>query len=59
MKTITLDDEYAYPLHMTGQATTLPVEPEDEVIKRLHEIVKEVTGIDIQRPEKPRIGFLP
>ena len=59
MKPITLDDEYTYPMHMTGQATTLPVGQEDDVIKRLHEIVKEVTGIEIHRPEKPRIGFLP
>lgn len=59
MKPITLDDQYTYPMHMTGQATTLPVEQEDDVINRLHEVVKEITGIEVVKAEKPRIGFLP
>lgn len=56
---ITLDDEYSYPLHVTGTASTLPAEAQDEVIAQLHAIVKEVTGQAVEVPEKPRMGFLP
>lgn len=56
---ITLDDEYSYPLHMQGTASALPPEPPDEVIAKLHAIVKEVTGRAAEVPEKPRMGFLP
>lgn len=56
---IRFDDEYAYPLHMTGCATTLPEEPQDDVIAQLHAVVKEVTGRDVEQPPKPRMGFLP
>lgn len=59
MKTITLDDEFSYPLHQSGSISTLPSEPEDDTIARLHEVVKEVTGIAVQKQDRPRIGFLP
>jgi hypothetical protein len=59
MKTITLDDEYSYTLHQSGSISTLPVEPEDDTIARLHEVIKEVTGVAVQKQERPRIGFLP
>lgn len=53
------DLEYSYPLHMTGSASTLPESDGEDVIARLHEAVKDATGIEIHRPQKPRIGFLP
>lgn len=56
---ITLDDEYSYPLHSTGSASTLPPEQEDDTIARLHAVVKEVTGREVEQPARPRIGFLP
>jgi len=56
---ITLDDEYSYPLHNSGSVSTLPVPQEDDVIARLHQAVKDVTGKDVVQPEKPRMGFLP
>ncbi len=56
---ITLDDEYSYPLHVTGTASTLPPEAESEAIALLHAAVKEVTGRDVEPPQKPRMGFLP
>lgn len=56
---IVLEDEYSYPLHATGAASTLPPEPEDDTIARLHAAVKEVTGRDVEPPAKPRMGFLP
>jgi len=59
MMPITADDEYNYPLHMTGTATTLPAEPQDDVVQRLHAVVMEVTGKAVPQQEKPRIGFLP
>jgi hypothetical protein len=54
-------DDYAesYPVHSTGTASTLPAEQEDEVVRLLREVVKEVTGRDVEQPAKPRIGFLP
>ena len=39
MKTITLDDEYSYPLHTSGSISTLPMEPVDDTIDRLHAVV--------------------
>lgn len=59
MKLITMDSEYSYPLHVTGMASTLPAKPEDEVIRQLHQAVKDVTGKDVEKPVKQRIGFLP
>lgn len=56
---ITLNDDYCYPLHMQGHASTLPPEPENEAIAALHAAVKEVTGKDVEQPPRPRMGFLP
>jgi len=59
MKPITLDDEYSYTLHMTGTASTLGPEAEDEIVKRLHAVVEEVTGKPVDKPIKRSIGFMP
>lgn len=60
MKTPSADqDDYSYPLHLQGSASTLPAPVEDDVIARLHAVVKEVTGKDVARTEKPKMGFLP
>lgn len=59
MKPITLDDEYGYVLHMQGSASTLPKEQEDDTIARLHAVIKEITGKDVDQPARPRMGFLP
>jgi hypothetical protein len=53
------DEEFSYPMHMVGSITTLPPEPEVEAVRRLHEVVAEVTGQPVDEPAKPRIGFLP
>lgn len=58
-KPITLDDEYSYPLHASGSASTLPPANENDVVARLHAVVKEITGKEVPQQEKPRIGFLP
>lgn len=50
-------DEYSYTLHMSGQASTLPVEEQDEAIRLLHEAVFEVTGKRVE-PVKRGIGFV-
>ena len=59
MKPITLDDEYSYVLHMQGSCSTLPKEHEDDTIDRLHAVIKEITGEAVEKPSKPRMGFLP
>jgi hypothetical protein len=59
LQPITLDDEYSYPLHTTGTASTLPVDQERDYGAELRAVVKEVTGEDLPAPEKQRIGFLP
>lgn len=56
---IRLEDEFSYPLHTTGHVSTLPPEDEDDTIKRLHEVVKEITGVAVEPPSKHRMGFLP
>jgi hypothetical protein len=57
---ITLDEEYSYPLHTVGTASGSYQEDQaDDVVSRLHQVVKEVTGVEVERPQKPRIGFLP
>lgn len=56
---ITADDEYSYPLHMAGTASPTQPEPHDDLIDRLHAVVEEVTGRKVEKPEKPRMGFLP
>jgi len=55
---IRLDDEYSFPLYMQGHASTLPAVQDDDVIQRLHQAVKDVTGKDVVQPAKQRIGFL-
>lgn len=58
--TIVAHDEYDYPIHMMGYASTLPADrDDDDVIARLREVVKEVTGKAVEDVPKPRIGFLP
>lgn len=47
-----------YPLHQSGSASTLPTEQERDIIERLHEVVAEITGKPVDRPKKPRMGFL-
>ena len=59
MRTITLDDEYSYPLHQSGHVSTLPVDYSDDIVQRLRDVVREVTRFEVPTPEKPRIGFLP
>ena len=59
MKPITLDDEYSYPLHTTGMASTLPSEAERDFGAELRAVLKEVTGEVVPEPVKARIGFLP
>lgn len=59
MKTITLDDEYSYTLHQSGSISTLPIDPPDDTIERLHAVIKEITGVEVPKAERPRIGFLP
>lgn len=33
-------------------------DPQDDTIARLHAVVKEVTGVEVPKVEKPRMGFL-
>lgn len=56
---IVLNDDWSYPLHMTGAASTLPPEAPDDAVARLHAVVKEITGKAVEVPPKPRMGFLP
>ena len=60
MTPIFLDDEFSYPVHQSGSISTLTVtEPVDDVVAKLHALVKEVTGKPVEAPPKPRMGFLP
>lgn len=52
-------DEYHYPLHMTGYASTLPVDDPHDPVKALHEVVAEVTRKPVPKPAVRRIGFAP
>jgi hypothetical protein len=56
-----MNDDYwwASTPWMMGYASILPPEPENEKVRRLHEVVEEVTGRPVEQPAKPRIGFLP
>jgi hypothetical protein len=50
---------YDGPGQMLGVATTLPVEPEDDTVRRLRAVIEEVTGEPVESPPpKPRMGFL-
>lgn len=54
------DEGYSYPLHMLGSASATGQQDEiDDIIKRLHDVVREVTGRPVETAPKPRIGFLP
>ena len=53
------DDEWSYALHMQGYASTLGVDEPNEAVRLLRQCVKDVTGLDVVDPPKPRIGFLP
>lgn len=53
-----IDTDYSYSLHMSGAASTLPPEEPDDIIKRLHDVVAEVTGKAVEKPARPRMGFL-
>jgi hypothetical protein len=57
-------DDYYYEPSILGvsgsaHAVSSDAEQEDETIRRLHEVVKEVTGKAVEQPVKQRIGFLP
>lgn len=58
------DDETYYEpsiLGVTGSAHAVSSDPEpvDDVIARLHAVVKEITGKAVEPAPKQRIGFLP
>ncbi len=50
-------DDYSYPLHSSGYCSTLPTEYQRDLIKELHDVCREVAGLDIIEKEKPKIGF--
>lgn len=49
---------YEAPYGGSGMATTLPTEPERDVVAELHAVVEEVTGKPVEAPPRPRMGFL-
>lgn len=56
-------DECSYCLHLTGYASTLPVDDDeseaDARVRRMHEVIAEVTGRSVQAvPVGRPIGFL-
>lgn len=58
------EDEYSYPLHMTGSLHFIESGPDqdeaDRRIQELHQAIEDVTGTRPPAPPaKPRIGFLP
>ncbi|MBT2322539.1 hypothetical protein J7E62_09295 [Variovorax paradoxus] len=57
------DDDYWEPsiLGVCGSAHSVSDtrEPLDDVVAKLHEVVKEVTGRAVEPPKKQRMGFLP
>lgn len=54
---IVSQDEYSYTLHMTGFASTLPVDSADDVVQRLRDVVEEVTGKPVEQAPKAPMGF--
>lgn len=57
-------EDYFYEPSILGvsgsaHAVSSDPEPSDEAIRLLHEAVKEVTGVPVEPPAKPRMGFLP
>ena len=60
-KPIRLQDDWSYSLHMTGSAHSVSGDRDDkcEAVRRLREVVAEVTGKPVEPQPKQRIGFLP
>ena len=60
MKVITLDDEFSYPLHLSGSVSVIPgVDDDEDIVQQLHDVVREITGVEVERKQKQRMGFLP
>lgn len=53
----TMSDEYSYTLHMSGSASTLPVDDTEDTVALLHAVIKEVTGKEVEKPAKAPMGF--
>jgi hypothetical protein len=49
---------YEAPHSGQGTATTLPFEPEEDAVEKLHAAVEEVTGALVIKQPKQRMGFL-
>ena len=49
----------AYVQQMGAASPTIPDDQQPDPVEELRRVVEEVTGIKIERPSKPRIGFLP
>ncbi|VTU34193.1 hypothetical protein [Variovorax sp. RA8] len=46
-------------LGVCGSAHSVSSDPEPEdVVSKLHQVVKEITGKAVETPHKPRMGFL-
>ena len=52
------DSEYSYSLHMSGSASTLGPEENEDIVARLRAVVAEVTGKPEEKPAPRRIGFV-
>ena len=55
-------DDYWWdmPQYMFGSASpTAPADVGPDPVEELRQCVEEVTGLKLERPVKPRIGFLP
>lgn len=55
-------ESWTYPLHLTGAACPLVPnmqEPGRDYGAELRAVLREVSGLDVPEPVKPRIGFLP
>lgn len=55
------DDDTAHSpsLYLTGYCSPIVAEQPEDIVARLHAVIKEVTGKDVEVPPKARIGFLP
>ena len=56
-KTITNDDDYSYPLHMSGSVSTNYDIDDDSIVAALHQVVFEITGKEVIKPKKQPMGF--
>lgn len=52
-----MDDEYSYPLHMSGCATASYEDKPEDIVKQLYAVVREVTGYSPPEPVKIKMGF--